>query len=156
MNWEAVGAVAELLGALGVIASLIYLAQQIRHNSKIVQGSTEQAVADSAQARLLTAASSESLAEVMSKLRAGEFETLTETQSRQAFYYRHAQFRGYENVFFQHRDGLAAGRTWDNYAKLVRRQFDSEQDLRDWWSKSGGIYDREFQIVVEGLLAEIE
>ena len=29
MNWEAIGAVAELLGAIGVIASLIYLATQI-------------------------------------------------------------------------------------------------------------------------------
>ena len=30
MNWDAVGAVAELLGALGVIISLLYLAGQIR------------------------------------------------------------------------------------------------------------------------------
>ncbi len=30
MNWDAIGAIAELLGAVGVIASLIYLATQIR------------------------------------------------------------------------------------------------------------------------------
>jgi hypothetical protein len=29
MNWDAIGAIAELLGAIGVIASLIYLARQI-------------------------------------------------------------------------------------------------------------------------------
>ncbi len=32
MNWDAIGAIAELLGAIGVIASLIYLATQIRHS----------------------------------------------------------------------------------------------------------------------------
>lgn len=34
VNWEAVGAIAELLGAIGVIATLIYLASQIRQNTK--------------------------------------------------------------------------------------------------------------------------
>ena len=29
MNWDAIGAIAELLGAVGVIASLVYLATQI-------------------------------------------------------------------------------------------------------------------------------
>ena len=29
MNWDAIGAIAELLGAVGVIASLVYLARQI-------------------------------------------------------------------------------------------------------------------------------
>ena len=38
MNWDAIGAIAELLGALAVFASLIYLAVQIR-------GSTNQASA---------------------------------------------------------------------------------------------------------------
>ena len=34
MDWDALGAIAELAGALGVIASLIYLATQIRHNTR--------------------------------------------------------------------------------------------------------------------------
>ena len=30
MNWDAIGSIAELLGALGVIGSLIYLGSQVR------------------------------------------------------------------------------------------------------------------------------
>jgi hypothetical protein len=33
MNWEALAAIAELLGAIGVLASLIYLGLQIRQNT---------------------------------------------------------------------------------------------------------------------------
>lgn len=44
MNWEIVGAIAEMLGALGVIASLLYLASQLRSN----------AVASAVAARLTT------------------------------------------------------------------------------------------------------
>jgi hypothetical protein len=35
MNWDAIGAVAELLGAIGVIVSLMYLAAQIRRNTRV-------------------------------------------------------------------------------------------------------------------------
>ncbi len=35
MNWDAIGAVAELLAAIGVIVSLIYLAGQIRRNTRV-------------------------------------------------------------------------------------------------------------------------
>ena len=33
MNWEAAGAIGELVGAAGVIASLIYVGYQIRQNT---------------------------------------------------------------------------------------------------------------------------
>ena len=36
MNWEAIGAIGEVLGALGVIATLGYLAFQIRQNNSLL------------------------------------------------------------------------------------------------------------------------
>ena len=44
MNWSALGAIGEIVGAAGVIASLIYLARQIQQNAR----STNQAAADDA------------------------------------------------------------------------------------------------------------
>jgi hypothetical protein len=35
VNWEALGAIGETIGALGVIVTLAYLAIQIRHNSRV-------------------------------------------------------------------------------------------------------------------------
>ncbi len=37
MNWDAVAAVGEMIGALAVVASLAYLAMQIRHNTREVE-----------------------------------------------------------------------------------------------------------------------
>jgi len=44
MNWEALGAIAELLGAIGVIATLVYLSAQIRHNNEQLRGAATTAV----------------------------------------------------------------------------------------------------------------
>ena len=39
MNWDALGAIAELLGALAVFITLVYLTLQIRQNTKAVRAS---------------------------------------------------------------------------------------------------------------------
>ena len=44
MNWEAVGAIGEVVGAFGVILTLGYLAIQVRQNSAVVRSSTRQAI----------------------------------------------------------------------------------------------------------------
>jgi len=36
MNWEAIGAVGEIAGAVAVVLSLIYLASQIRHSNRLM------------------------------------------------------------------------------------------------------------------------
>jgi hypothetical protein len=41
MNWDAIGAVAEALGSLGVLISLFYLATQIRLNTRQIKTSIE-------------------------------------------------------------------------------------------------------------------
>jgi len=35
MNWEALGAIGELVGAVSVLLTLIYLARQIKENTKV-------------------------------------------------------------------------------------------------------------------------
>jgi hypothetical protein len=46
MNWDAIGAIAETLGAVGVIASLVYLATQIRQNTSTVRSSAASSLAE--------------------------------------------------------------------------------------------------------------
>ena len=44
MNWEAIGAVGEVGGAIAVVATLAYLAAQIRHSSESTLASTQFAI----------------------------------------------------------------------------------------------------------------
>ena len=47
MNWEAIGVVAEVVGAAGVIITLVYLAIQIRQNTASTKSLTQQQLFDS-------------------------------------------------------------------------------------------------------------
>lgn len=44
MNWDAIGAVGEILGAIAVVATLIYLAKQTTENSRAVKASSAREV----------------------------------------------------------------------------------------------------------------
>ena len=46
MNWEAIGAVGEILAALAVVATLAYLAKQIRHQNDLTKYSAWESIFD--------------------------------------------------------------------------------------------------------------
>ena len=72
MNWEALGAIAELLGAIGVIATLGYLATQIRQNSKLLQLNNTYQTLDASRTNFLTYLAQVDVATLLSKVRSGE------------------------------------------------------------------------------------
>lgn len=41
MNWDAIGATAEILGALAVLATLVYLSLQIHQSNKLAQAESQ-------------------------------------------------------------------------------------------------------------------
>ena len=51
MNWEAIGAISEMIGALAVVVSLIYLAFQIRQNTNQLEHNERASIAASASAK---------------------------------------------------------------------------------------------------------
>ena len=53
LNWQAIGAIGELLGALAVLATLIYLAIQLRHARREIQHSVLQSRDTALRALLL-------------------------------------------------------------------------------------------------------
>ena len=79
MNWEAAGAIGEIIAAIAVVVTLIFLTFQLRANSAAVRAQTKQALTDNVQLRFLTVASDVSLAELLARTRvSAEFEDLSE------------------------------------------------------------------------------
>ena len=66
MDWEAIGAIGEVLGAMAVVATLGYLAVQIRQNTKAVRIQTYQAIMDSSN-RLADSLAEQNVDEVYRK-----------------------------------------------------------------------------------------
>jgi hypothetical protein len=152
MNWDALGAVAEFLGAIGVIASLFYVASQIRRNSTALEAATNQAVSDSTQQRLLVPAQNPELATALAKVRE-DMNELSPAERVQLAFFTRATFRGVQNAFFQHRQGLMSEIGWRDYEAIVRMNL-TRPDVPEWWLRERNGYDDEFVSYVDRLQTE--
>ncbi len=134
MNWEAIGAVGEVLGALGVIATLGYLAVQIRQNTRAVRSDTSQTIADS---RVEFLASVTDDADVARIFFSGlvDFESLEGTD-RGRFFLLMTRFAAImENAFYQHRRGTIDSEQWARALETLRG-FMVTPGWQHWWSSN--------------------
>lgn len=102
MNWEAIGAIGEILGAVGVLATLIYLSQQIRKSAEDTRNNTVFAVM-SLLSKNRRAAMNSGIAELV--IRAEKGEQLTDTETRQLVYYEQSSLQDFEAAYTQYLAG---------------------------------------------------
>ncbi|MGH0030795.1 MAG: hypothetical protein ACQGVC_13450 [Myxococcota bacterium] len=106
MNWDAIGAVGEILGATGVFASLVYLATQIRDNTRSLGAASLQSVLDGPRDRwLLPLASSDETSTIFSK-GLTSLDLLDDAGKRRFFYLLVEQYFQMQQVMHLHERGL--------------------------------------------------
>jgi len=126
LDWEAVGAIGEVVGAAAVVATLLFLVSQLRQNTTSLDATRTANVSQLYQFRaqmhmegMLRKAEAFglSLADVMSRLQTDGIESLN--QSEKIFLICHATADAVrlDNGLFQHRNGFLD----DDYAAYVER-----------------------------------
>ncbi len=156
MNWEALGAIGETIGALGVIGTLVYLAVQIRQNTKSLRASTYQAVLDSSRSDNELILVHPHLEHVY---RVGRRDpTALTDEERPLFRLLLAQFfLNHEMMFLQHQQGVIDDDLWER-RQIALQMLASQPGVRQWWS--GGramrrVFDSSFQELVDSLVDKV-
>lgn len=161
LSWEALGAIGELLGALGVIVTLGYLAVQMRYNSRtldqntaaIVVG-TETANADEASRLYLELARSPGLACVVQRGNKS-FAALTPTEMYRFSAYWQSTLLAHQNTYFHHSRGHTGDAAWETYS----RHFDAYMALpgvAQWWRKVESMFDPTFRAYINAKIQAAE
>ncbi len=150
MNWDALGAVAESVGAVGVIATLVYLALQIRHNTAAVKAATYDSVV--AQFRDWNAPFRED-PEMVAQLQRGlhQWESLNESEQLHAIHLWYDWFKLAENIQYQYRTGLMDVGLWKGWESYFMVYLHSP-GLRWYWEQRQSFYSPEFRAWVDRML----
>ena len=147
MNWEAIGAVGEVLGALGVIATLGYLAVQIRQNTRSIRTSAFQAVQRDFADTLDGLSHDPELTRLFfDGLR--EFESFSTEDRRRFATFLAGLLRRYENLLHQTRIGSLDPSLWGGLLYELRRIF-AQPGARAWWVSGQRAFNRELQDFIE-------
>jgi hypothetical protein len=156
LNWEAVGAIAELLGAMGVIASLIYLAFQIRQNTQSSKAATFQSVTSDALQYALTISDNEELTRIL-RLGSETQDRLPEDDYRRFQQLVRVYLRFHDNIFYQYRIGTLDEGQWSGYRHSLRLVL-SSPGIRSWWRAGGNrhMLSPTFQELVDSELVSLD
>ena len=150
------GNLGELISAIAVVISLVYLAIQIRQNTKTVLTSTRQAIHDASR-------SDNELILVHPHLeriyRVGRRDPAALTDEERPLF-RHllgVLFLNHEMMFLHHQHGVIDEDLWRRRQRSLRMVV-SQPGVRQWWAGSANVrgnYDSGFQELVESLLDKV-
>jgi len=147
MTWDAIGAVAELLGAAGVIASLLYLALQIRQNTRTERARAFQVLFSEYNGHNHVMFGKENIDLVVSGML-----TIDDLKAGDRLRFDHLMM-GYinaiESTLFSKNAYLLGEETMENWGFVMRTRFLPYPGLRDWWSEARQIFTPETQAWVD-------
>ena len=142
MNWEAVGAIAEACGAIAVIATLVYLAVQIRQNNRLIEASLTESHVNAANEISRILASEPEAANIFWDGLEKSRDSLT-VEHRRRFDALLFLFVTSAYQAFRQRDDAALNRAdWI----LQFRGFSQ------WWAEYSGTFPDEFGVYLQGRL----
>jgi hypothetical protein len=151
VNWDAVGAVAELLGGAATVATLAYLAVQIRQAAAATRAQIRQAMADGQIHYVNSRAIDPFLRRVT--LKAILRRELDQEESYGLQVHLVAHLRLFENHFAQYTLGTLDEEDWRAQRELLKGLFRIEA-YRQAYSFLGDVCNSEFAAEVERILAE--
>lgn len=134
--------IGQVIGAVAVVASLIFVGLQIRQNTKANRASTLQMNADYWLTYLTTLAD-DRFSALYSKGALGR-EELDGAQFGQFFFLCRATFMGCENQHYQYRTGLLDEDAYRGYEATIREQIAAFPGVRAMWQLVKHTYGTEF------------
>jgi len=131
LNWDALGAIGELVGALGVIASLFYLGTQIRQNTRSVRASSYHALVTNL-ANVASDVGRDARAADVFVRGQSDLSSLSPSEQRQFGLMLQSVFRSFENIFYQFSENMIDEVVWSGWKRRIIRYF-WQPGVQQWW-----------------------
>lgn len=156
MTIQDLGAFGELIGSVASIVLLIYIAVQIRQNSKMIEHnttatetSTRQAFTSQDQAYLCSSLDPSTLSVAVAKLERGE--ELSALELSQLIARQHVNFRVFESAYSQYRRGVLTEPEWHRYQKIIAFLMRGDRPAQEMWIGLKEVFDPDFVAEVDQL-----
>ena len=148
------GAVGEIVGAIGVIASLLYLALQIRQNSRTSKAEAVQAIQQAMVDLSMALASDPSWSKILESSRHSFRELSPEERTRLGFFWI-ALMRTTETLYHHYLNGNADPSIWEAHARGVAVNLRS-RGFREWWQTVPYPFTSEFSLFVNDTMRSVQ
>jgi hypothetical protein len=152
MKWEMLSAIGQVVAAIGVIISLIYLAVQIREQNKERRRAGINILTVQWSDLVKTGQESREFAALFLRgMHSFQDLDAPDKLSFSAFFTRYT--RNCEGMFIYYRDGALEKALWDEVERTMTDYF-AYTGVREWWATRKHWLTDEFRAVVEAIIAK--
>ena len=144
MDWSKVSAVAEVIGSIGVILYLIYLAKEVRSGAKNLRTSMRDSTFHSLMEWNYFIMSDPDSAWVFQQ-GCENIESLEKKERARYVHVMFSFFKMFENIYLHYSDKSIDSSVWEHNRKIFE-SYAVTKGAQHYWNKRKAIFDPQFQI----------
>ena len=153
IDWTKWSAIAEILGAIAIVLTLIYLSVQTSQNTEALLSSSRQAALDADLGLLYELLDRPNLVYPGGRIAVPGSE-FTEEELTQLVILGVANMRIRESLWFQYVAGAIDRRAWESYRDVLITSISDDAEMQVIWDRYSGSVDPEFRQEIESQLTE--
>ena len=145
-------AIAEIVGTVAVVASLLLVAYNLGQNTKVLRASNDNVLYQMQDTILSAYVDDASLASIFIKQQKNE--ELTEVEYLRIWNQHFRDLNMWELAYIRHQEGLFPSDQWNAWNKAYSTQFTSEFP-EEWWAETRIWFRDDFAIHVDAVYAKV-
>lgn len=154
MNWEAIGAIGEVGGAIAVVITLVYLARQIRYSTEATRIANYHQGQEQLWSLAGTISTSPELADIIARSLNSGFEVLEYAERVRLEAALSPLYFGFESMFTLYEQGQIDAELWQNVFENNFRLIGSKLG-REYLASRRGSISRRLEVLVNERLETI-
>ncbi len=147
MNWEAIGAVGEILGAMAVIGSLLFVGVQIRGNTRASHTATTHNLTNVFLTVTVKISEDPEMARIWAQ-QSRDISVLSVSDLQRLVPLNSMVLRSFEDVFHHHQMGQMSDEIWEGWQVFILT-ICSYPGVRSLWEQRKHYYSRSFQAFLD-------
>ena len=151
MTLEHFAAIAEVIGAVAVVVTLVYFIVEIRKNTEAVRASTHQQQVDTTVTLNSGVSADPQLAALIASANT-DYESLKPGEQLQLHYFYTNYFNMWNAQFTHRKKGLFDNDAWLTWDKGMTILLNSQFAMRETWNLIETIYGEDFRTHVENII----
>ena len=154
MSFEIISLIIEILSAIAVVVTLIYVARQLRQNTQIMQtsASSERVQRDFEIASIMI--ENKDFAKIWLQSHE-DFDKLDEVDKNRIIFFERRAIIHWDNMYQTRMKGLLPDPNWNELKWLIQK-IGMNQGLRQSWNIFKNSFEKGFQIFIEEQFAKSE
>ena len=149
MNWEAINAIAQAIGAFGVVASLWYLAVQVHRSTRVAKIAAQDSAATALREVTKPYMENAELARIW-QIGLENFNALSPEHQSRFFHAAYQFLKAFETIHTHYAYGLLDLELWTGWRELLRHYIASP-GMAHYWQLRSDLFSARFQKFVREL-----